>query len=679
MTAILTVFPSFEVKKVNHYKKVEKGEFINGIFILFCENKTSSMEKGKMVSEKGKIFRWMGIVILGLICIIGIGFFSPSLWLNGLTSIDRELLIRQIVKKQMPELPDSAVMPAYDKHLAHLIERSLALYTGENNVRAVVRTEMGIRHEKAVNREILPESGVIREEYTEQKEDSTIVQNKVYDYSTRTTTVNATHYDIKKLNILIFIAPPIKDNPIEFHTNEDNKAYDLIRETIGFEEARGDNFQIVHMPRYIAQSGVFGVYDTQIRQVLAIMLMCILGILVLSEIIIPLIMRCWCRPCSLAIVEREKTRDSYRHQIVGNLEENLSFKARELCRQMPEAAINILRNWMVQETKDVKTNDVFSPAQKAAIVLLCIGEQSIRQLFKNMTEAEVYSLSRLMASLGQVKAIEIQPILFAFCQLMTAPQDIRQTKPLVENLIRKTLPIDKADALLQEMKIASTGKTVWEKMATVPAKNLSAFLTGEYPQTAAVILYHLSTEKAAEVLMETDDKTGAQILIRLSALQYMTPEKVRSIEIGLEKQIEQLMEKPRDIGERKASAILSLLDKKTQSRYMTSMKQYAPQTAGVLAKQVLVFDDLARWRAADLSILLKHIDAKTLVIALSNAKSETKEAFSGVMSPQKWSEILKKINQLPTGKVQDIDISQRAIIQIAQQLIECKKCKGTSV
>ncbi len=631
------------------------------------------------MSQKGKIFRWAGVIGIGLICVIGIGYFSPSLWVNGSVPLEREAFIRQVAKQRLPELAETAIMPAYDSHLAHLIERSLELYMGEDNVRAVVRTEMSVRREQSVNREILPETGVIREEYTEKKSDSSVIENKVYDYSTRTTTVKATHYDIKKLNVLVFIAPPTEQAHTELFRNNSDRAYELIRSTIGFDVERGDNFQIINMPRYVSQNGLFGEYDTQVRQMIAIMLMCVLGIVILSGIIIPLLLRCCRRPHSFVAPNPEKTRDSYRYQIVGNLEENLSFKARELCQQMPEAAVNILRNWMAQETQENKTSDLFSPAQKAAIVLLCIGEQGIRNLFKNMSEAEIYSLSRLMASLGQVKAVDIQPILFAFCQSMNAPQDIRQTKPLVETLIRNTLPADKANALLCEMKIATGGRTVWQKLADVPAAHLSAFLAGEYPQTAAVILYHLSTEKAAEVLMETDDKTGAQILIRLSALQYMTQEKVRTIEMGLEKQIEALMEKPCGIGERKASAILSLLDRKTQTRYMSSMKQYAPQTAGVLAKQVLAFDDLARWSSADLATLLKHIDTQTLVIALSNAKSATKEAFSGVMSPRKWSEILKKINQLPTGKVQDIDISQRAVIQIAQQLIESKKCKGTAV
>ncbi len=631
------------------------------------------------MSQRKKLFRTVIVLCIGLICIIGIGYFAPSLWLNATTRAEQEYFVNNISRNKLPPEKGAIVLPDYDKHLSQMIAETIRFYTGLDDIRVVVRSDLKVRREHIVNKEILPDTQVVKTETTEHKDDKIVVQNKVYDYSTRVTTSQIVYYDIQKMNILVFMPAFDLSSDGEDMKADREKSFELVRNAIGFDAERGDTFQTVQMPRVMEQSGLFGIYDVQIRQIMAIVLICVLCLLIFSGLVVPYIMGRIRKAHTLAGMVSEPVRDSYRYQIIGNLEENLTFKAQELCRLMPEAAVNILRNRLAQESSSPKTNDVFSPAQKAAIVLLCIGEQGIRRLFKYMTETEIYSLSRIMASLGQVKAVDIQPVLSAFCQSMTAPQDIRQTKPLVESLVRNTLPVDKANALLKEMNIVATSKTVWEKMAQVPSGHLSAFLSAEYPQTAAVILYHLNTEKAAEILMEMENNIGAQILLRLSSLQYLSPEKVRSIEIGLEKQIEMLMEKPCGVGERKASAILSLLDRKTQNRYISSMEQVAPQTAGALAKQVLAFDDLARWSGEDLAVLLKHIDTQTLVIALSNAKSTTKEAFSRIMSPQKWGDVLKKINRLPTGKVNDIDISQRAVIQIAQQLIESKKCKGTIV
>lgn len=627
------------------------------------------------MSQFRKFFRRVGIIVIGVGLMAGIGYFAPSLRENGTTKAERDLFVQQMTEQRFPKMAVDS-FPAYNLYLTRALERAISLYVGEENVRAVVRTDLIVRQQDTVHKEILPDSGVVREEHTELKQDGSSVKNTVFDYSTRTTQTQAIFYDIRRINVLVFLSVPEEESSF---IQENENLQNLVRSTVGLDLTRGDTFQIIQMPQPVVQTGILGEYDLPIRQIMAVALICIACIFFVVVFFIPWLMMRLGRFPSIHVSNPPEKHDMYQYQIVGNLEENLSLKAQDLCRKMPEAAVNVLRNWLSEETQEMRRSDLFSPAQKAAIVLLCVGENGIKSIFKRMTDSEVFSLSRLMASLGQVKAIDIQPVLLAFCQSMNAPQDIRETKPIVESLIRNTLPADKAATLLEEMKITVKGKTVWEKIKQVPTEQLSAFLASEYPQTAAVILYHLPTEKAAAVLSEMDEQTGTRILIRLSALQYLNPDNVRAIEINLERQLDFLMEQPCGIGEKKASAILSLLDRKIQSRYMTSMEKVAPQTAGMLAKHVFGFDDLARWSGDDLSVLLKHIDSKTLVIALSNAKDATKEAFSRVISPQKWGMILKKINQLPTGKIQEIDASQRAVIQIAQQLVESKKCKGCMI
>lgn len=629
------------------------------------------------MSQTRKILRQTALIGIGIGLMAGIGYFAPALMQHSSLENERERFVAEVVKERFPNT-DIGALPAYDAYLSHALERVIGLYVGQENVRAVVRADLAVRREETVQHKIIKDSAVVKEERTEQKEDGSTVKNTVFDYTTETTRANAVFYDVRKVNALVFVAYDAQQNGLPLQENAYLKK--MTATAIGLDETRGDMLQLVAFPASENQNKLFGAYDLQIRQIVAVALICMACVFFVAVLLIPWLLVKFGRIHPLPeAMPRPETKDMYRYQIIGNVEDNLMIKTQAMCLEMPEAAVNVLRNWLAEESKGVRRGDLFSPAQKAAIVLLCIGERGIKTVFRCMTDAEIFSLSRLMASLGQVKAIDIQPILLAFCQSMTMPQDIRETKPLVESLIRNALPADKATALLSEMKIVAKGKSVWEKLSTVPSEKLSCFLASEYPQTAAVILYHLSTEKGAEVLTQMDERAGARILIRLSALQYLNPNNVRMIERELEQQIESLLSAPVGMGEEKASAILSLLDSETQSKYMSSMEKVSPQTAGLLAKRVFCFDDLASWSGDDLRTLLKHIDSKTLITALINAKDETKEAFSRVVNPQKWSAMLKKINQLPMGKIQDIDISQRAIIQIARQLVESKKCKGSSL
>ena len=101
--------------------------------------------------------------------------------------------------------------------------------------------------------------------------------------------------------------------------------------------------------------------------------------------------------------------------------------------------------------------------------------------------------------------------------------------------------------------------------------------------------------------------------------------------------------------------------------------------ADSLEKQLITFNDFAFWNESDLSVLIKHIDVKTLITALAHANNITKEAFSKVIEPKKWAELLKQMNVPQTKRLRDIEESQRAVIQIAQHLIDSQKCKGKMV
>lgn len=621
----------------------------------------------------GKINHKFLMIGLGLVCLIGVGYFSPSLRLDTITPNHHENFIKQISKQHFSDAVVST-FPDYDYHLSEMAQRALSVYTNSENIHVIVRTDLSVSHEDTVRRDVFPETSVIRRQLTTTQENNVVIKDATYDYSTVTTKTQAYYYHIKKMNVLIFLTQHHQSSLVV----DKSKIQEIIQTSIGYDINRGDLLRLIEIPHSISHMTFTNNRNIQIRQIFAIIFMCLLGILIVSGVLIPLCISLGRKQpvmCQKAFAQK----DGYHHQIVGHMEENLILKAQDLCMRMPEAAVNILRNWLSWENRKNKENGSFSPAQKAAIVLLCLGDNCIRHLFKKMTDTEIFSLSRLMASLGQVKAIEIQPILLSFCHSMNEPQDIRETKPLIETVIRNTLPIDKAAVLLKELKIQTTQKTIWDKVNQVPTSHLSSFLLQEYPQTSAVILYHLTTEKAAAVLAEMDAKTGAQILLRLSSLQYMDKNNIHMIELNLEKQIDSLMKRVNGVGEKKASAILSLLDKKTQGRYISSLERLSPQTVGVLEKNILNFDDLAHWHSKDLIILLKHIDNQTLVLALSNARNATKEAFSRVISPQKWSKMLNQMRQMPIGKIEDIDMSQRAVIRIAQQLIESKKCKGTII
>ncbi|MBQ6853811.1 MAG: hypothetical protein IJO11_00025 [Alphaproteobacteria bacterium] len=624
----------------------------------------------------GQIFAY---IFIGLVFAVGIGYFAPSFWVASEQQKTEEFI--RSFEKKMPVREKSFIFPLTDAYMEQKIEAILSPFFGEDNVKAIVHNKFVMQQNQIEKEEILPETGVISQQIIHETTEGKVVQDTKYIYSTQKTKTQFTSYDVQKSDVLVFVSPFLNKQLGDFFNTQRQNLLTMIKSVVGYSAERGDSFQFIQLPQAFPVGGLFGMYDTQIRQMIAVSLVCSSCVFVVLGLIVPWFLRS--RKQRFSFVFDPHDNNLYRNQITGNPEESLLLQAQTLSFKMPEVAVNILRKSLYQQqtTQQIRTGieTVFSPVQQSAIVLLCLGDKCVKFLFKRMTDVEVATFSHAMAGLGRVKAIEIQPILVRFCQEMNKPQDILEPVAQTQAIIKTALPAEKAVQLLRDLNISAIGTSVWDKLNNVSNDVLSSFLCQEYPQTVAEILYHLSAEKSSQILCTLPIAFATDVIIRLSSLQYINPLKIKTLEHRLDEQINVLMNTSTISGSQKAAALLSLLNSQYQAQLLKQIGQFSPQTADVLSKQLITFDDFAFWSEKDLSVLLKHIDTKTLALALAHADSATKDAFSRVITPQKWTTLLKRMNELRMERIQDIDISQRAIIQIAQHLIDTHKCKGKTV
>lgn len=624
--------------------------------------------------KKNNIRRILCNVSIGVILIAGIGYFAPSLWLKEDTN-DKEAFIQRFIN-EMPKRNKEFVLPAYDAFLEKKVTEVFAPVIGKNNVYVVIHADLNIEQKEITTEKILPETGVVIKQETTTTADNQELTTVIYAYSSEKTKTSFTTSDIKQTNTLVFISHIENKNRADFFQEQKNTLFKTAQNIIGYSEKRGDSFQIIEFPKSLSFAKE-PLFTTQTKQALAVLLICVFCMGGLLLFVLPYIFNRRKKQLKLSLMPFSENENLYQSQIIGKPEETLLTDIRQLCTQMPEVAVNLIRRQFAQNEKScIVENDSFSPVQHAGIVLLCLGDKCVKTLFKRMTDSEIKALSKIMIGLGRVKAIEIQPILLRFFQEMQTPQDIISSNKQTIGLIKNALPIERASQILHALNIHAHGKSVWQKLNKLSSDSIAEYLQSEYPQTVAEILYHLSTKKSAQVLMCFKPDFATEVVVRLSSLNYITPIQKLALENKLNEQMDFIAQRQIVQGEQKAAAILSLVDTGIRKDLLTRMAKNKPQTADNLEKQLITFNDFAFWNETDLAILIKHIDTKTLETALAHANNTTKEAFSKVIEPQKWATLLQQFNTLQTKRLKDIEESQRAVIQIAQHLIDSQKCKG---
>src|SRR5580658_10289813 len=136
-------------------------------------------------------------------------------------------------------------------------------------------------------------------------------------------------------------------------------------------------------------------------------------------------------------------------------------------------------------------------AQRAAALMLALGEDQCTRLFAMMHEDEIKDISAAMAQLGAVRADVVERLCADFADGMGGGAGhLIGSYESTERLLQKSLPRDRASQIMEEIR-GPAGRTMWDKLGNVNEAVLASYLKNEYPQTVAVVLSKVNAEHAA--------------------------------------------------------------------------------------------------------------------------------------------------------------------------------------
>ena len=140
-----------------------------------------------------------------------------------------------------------------------------------------------------------------------------------------------------------------------------------------------------------------------------------------------------------------------------------------------------------------------SGPERAAILLLSLGEEHSVKLWEMMHEEEVREISQLMSNLGTVSAGLVEKLLVDFVSQMSSTGSLLGSYESTERLLTRFMPGEKVSTIMEEIR-GPAGRTMWDKLGNVNESVLANYLKNEYPQTVAVVLSKIKSEHAARVL-----------------------------------------------------------------------------------------------------------------------------------------------------------------------------------
>jgi len=318
----------------------------------------------------------------------------------------------------------------------------------------------------------------------------------------------------------------------------------------------------------------------------------------------------------------------------------------------------------------VNHSEELSGAERAAVVMLALGEDASKPLWASFDEEELREVTLAISNLGSVTANVVEELLFSLVASLSSTGSITGSAASAQRFLQNVLPADKAQSILEDIK-GPAGKTMWDKLANVNERVLSGYLKNEHPQTIAVILSRIKPEHAAKVIGALPDMLGEEVINRMLTLGPVQKEVLEQIEQTLRSEFMAALSRGEDKDPHEAMAdIFNNFDRATERRFLEALENKNPTAAERIRSLMFVFEDLLRLDGQDVQVLLRSLDKSDLALALKGAKEELRAHFFANMSARASNILRDDIDIMGTVRLREVDTAQQKIVEIAKTLAE---------
>jgi flagellar motor switch protein FliG len=316
--------------------------------------------------------------------------------------------------------------------------------------------------------------------------------------------------------------------------------------------------------------------------------------------------------------------------------------------------------------------DEMSMAEKIAILLMQLGEESTAAIFSNMTVDAITEVSKYIAGNRTVEKAVATAILEEFHAIFQSGQFLTTGgMEYARELLYRTLGPEEAKKVLEKLSKSMQNTQNFSYLSKIKPQQLSDFIVNEHPQTIALILAHMDATEAADTLQYFPDDLRSEVAMRMAKLGDISPSVIKRVSAVLESKLESLASYKVEVGGPRAVAdIFNRLGAKSAKATLSQVEQVDEELATLIKEMMFTFEDIVTLDKNAITEILKTVDKKELMLALKSAPEELKEKFFSAMSERAREAFDEEMQFLGAVKMKDVENSQRKIVEVVNGLAE---------
>ena len=310
--------------------------------------------------------------------------------------------------------------------------------------------------------------------------------------------------------------------------------------------------------------------------------------------------------------------------------------------------------------------------ERAAILLLTLGEKEAAEVLKQMGAKEVQRIGAAMAKLQNVSKEEVQSVINDFSASVENQTSVGVgAEDFLRKVLVDALGQEKAAGIIDRISVGRSTKGL-EALKWMDGRAVAELIRLEHPQIIAIVLAYLEPDQAAEVLAHLPANMRSDIMVRIATLDGVQPSALSELDDIMEKTFAgKGTTRTSALGGAKAAAnIINNLEPSQEGIIMEQITQTDEQLGSRIQDLIFVFDNLLEIDDRSMQELLRQVASDKLLLAMKGAEDDMKEKIFKNMS-QRAAEMLKDdLESKGPVKISEVEGAQKEILQTARKLAE---------
>ena len=305
--------------------------------------------------------------------------------------------------------------------------------------------------------------------------------------------------------------------------------------------------------------------------------------------------------------------------------------------------------------------------EKAAALLMFLGEDIAADVFKRLAEDEIRLIISAVPKLGDITPDDMQKVLDEFSERLASEGYISKSgKEFIENVVHQALEPSKAQTILQRLVVEQQ----LEQIRRYDPKAIFNLIKKEHPQTIAFILSQLPSATTAEIVANLPEDMQFEVLRRVARMDSVLPGALEEVVDALGRELSTFSIDVAESsgGVKPAAEILNQMKKSAANEIMRKLEEEDPDLAEQIGQHMFVFEDLLNVDDRGIQAILKETSNDDLAVALKMASEEVKNKIFRNISTRAAEMIQEDMEARGPVRIADVEKAQSMVVRVARRL-----------